>query len=328
MEKKDLFTDGRETLAVVDVGSNSVRMNIYEINTETGAFSVISSNRAMLKLAAYVSNGVLSPDGEGKLFALLREYLARANSVPCDDFAAFATASLRGLSNAEKIKERIKKRLGIELEIISGEKEASLDYEATLEHMGRAMAQRGIVIDMGGGSTELIAFDEGRVRHSYSLQIGSLALWKKFCGERKNEPFPTESERDDIRQYVLQEMKKAAPLKSFGGTAYIIGGTARAIARIDAHLSGRDDKLDGYTITDHRFSDVCTAVIDDSESGGKMIDAICAERITSIVPGVIAFSEIIKAGGVCRAVVSPSGVREGYVLEYIRRTFRKRIREI
>ena len=328
MEKKDLFTEGRETLAIVDVGSNSVRMNIYDINTETGAFSVISSNRAMLKLAAYVSDGRLTADGEGKLFSLLREYLAKANSVPCDDFAAFATASLRGLSNTEKIVERIKNGLGVSLEVISGDEEARYDYEATLEHMGSSMAQRGIVIDMGGGSTELIAFDDGRVRHSYSLPIGSLALWKKFCGERRSNPFPTESERENIASYVLEEIKKAAPLKSFGGTAYIIGGTARAIARIDSFLLGKNEGLDGYTLSDERFAEISAAAISDSESGAKMLGEICSERLTSIIPGVLAFEKIISSCGVCKAVVSSSGVREGYVLEYIRKTFRKRIREI
>ena len=328
MEKSELFTEGREVLAVVDVGSNSVRMNIYEIDAESGAFSVISSNRAMLKLAAYVSDGRLSADGEGKLFALLREYLAKANSVPCDDFCAFATASLRGISNADRIISRVKEKLGITLEIMSGEDEARLDYEATLEHMGRKMAQRGIVIDMGGGSTELIAFDDGRVRHSYSLPIGSLALWKKFCGERRTSPFPTESEKADIEAYVSEQMKKAAPLGSFGGTAYIIGGTARAIARIDAHLLGKNQPLDGYEMTDGRFRIVRDAASNDADGDGKMLSELCAERLTSIIPGIMAFEKIVSAIGVSRAVVSSSGVREGYVLEYIRKTFRKRIREI
>ena len=95
--------DEKELLAVVDIGSNSVRMNIYEIDEKSGAFSVISSSRAMLKLISYVENGKLSSDGDGKLFSLLREYLAKANSIPCDKFCAFATASLRSVSNSGKV---------------------------------------------------------------------------------------------------------------------------------------------------------------------------------------------------------------------------------
>ena len=116
--------------AVVDIGANSVRMNIYDIDTMDGSFSVSASARSMLGLAAYVKDGALTPDGCGKLFAVLREFLARANSVPCDGFAAFATASLRGLSNSEKICLSIKEKLGIDIEIISGETEAGYDLSA------------------------------------------------------------------------------------------------------------------------------------------------------------------------------------------------------
>ena len=120
----DRFSESTEKIAVVDIGANSVRMNVYDINTETGRFSVCDSARSMLGLAAYTSGGRLSPDGEGRLFAVLREYLARANSLPADDFFAFATASLRGLSNTDKVLDSIKKRLGTEITVISGEEEA------------------------------------------------------------------------------------------------------------------------------------------------------------------------------------------------------------
>ena len=323
----DIQSDARELLAVVDIGSNSVRMNIYDINTETGDFSVVSSSRAMLKLISYVSNGNLNADGEGKLFALMREYLAKSNGMLCDKFTAFATASLRGLSNASDVVDRIKNRLGVEINIISGEDEARYDYAATVDRFGKSMSRRGIVIDMGGGSTELIAFDDRRVRHSFSLPIGSLGLWKRFCGARKDDPFPTGKEVAEIEKYVLEEMKKAAPLLSFGGTAYIIGGTARAVCRIDASLDGADEKLDGYTMPNAKFGRVKSALIDDASSGAKLISRICPDRMTSIVTGAVAYEKIIAATGVSRAILSQAGVREGFVLEYIRKTYPKTVRE-
>lgn len=86
--------------AIVDIGANSVRMNIYDINTSTGEFFTVDSVRNMMGLASYVVDGNISADGAGKLSAIIRDYLARANSYPCDKFSAFATASLRGVSNA------------------------------------------------------------------------------------------------------------------------------------------------------------------------------------------------------------------------------------
>ena len=145
----DRFSESTEKIAVVDIGANSVRMNVYDINTETGRFSVCDSARSMLGLAAYSVDGRLSSDGEGRLFAVLREYLARANSVPTDAFFAFATASLRGLSNTDKVLASIKRRLGIEVAVISGDEEAELDFFATLGRFGSDIASKGITVDMG-----------------------------------------------------------------------------------------------------------------------------------------------------------------------------------
>lgn len=319
--------DERELLAVVDIGSNSVRMNIYEIDEKSAAFSVVMSSRAMLKLISYIENGKLSPDGEGKLYSLLREYLAKANSIPCDRFCAFATASLRSVSNSEKVLGRIKEKLGIDIEVISGRDEARFDYIATTEHFGKNLAPRGVVIDMGGGSTEFIAYDGGEIKHICSLPIGSLGLWKSFCGARRDEPFPTENERKCIAEYVESEIKKAAPLLDFGGTAYLIGGTARALSRIDASLCVRSEAPDGYKMKSERFPSIVRAVVSDTAGECEMIKRICPDRTTSIVPGAVAYERIIALLGVSYAVISLSGVREGYIVDYFKRTRSREIQE-
>ena len=74
----DRFSGSTEKIAVVDIGANSVRMNVYDINTETGRFSVCDSARNILGLTTYSVDGGLSSDGEGRIFDVLREYLARA----------------------------------------------------------------------------------------------------------------------------------------------------------------------------------------------------------------------------------------------------------
>ncbi len=323
MEETRFLHEGPLTVSIVDIGSNSVRMNIYAIDEMTGSFSVISSSRAMLRLAAHVEDGKLDADGEGKLFALLREYLARSNSMPCDVFTAFATASLRGISNSDEVIARLYDKLGVKISVISGESEAQYDYIATIEHFKDTLAPRGVVIDMGGGSTEFVAYENGGVRSVYSLPIGSLGLWRCFCGARQNEPFPSASERDDIKKYVEAELEKAAPLKDFGGTAYLIGGTARALSNIDAALTKRTDETDGYILDKARFHAVAKAVVKDGDGGAKMMRKICPSRLTSIVPGVLAYEKITEYLGIDNAVISLAGVREGYITEYIRDLSRK-----
>lgn len=320
-------TDSTEILAFVDIGANSVRMNIYEVENSTGKFRTVSSSRSMLGLAKYAVNGALSGDGEGKLYTVLREFLAKANAQPCDRFIAFATASLRGLSNSDAVLSRIKNGLGIDVEIIDGQREASLDYRAICEKFGEQMANRGIVIDMGGGSTELIGFDSRRIHHITSLDFGCLKLYKSFVGGNGGTPFPTDAECDRIAEYVRARLNEVAPLLSFGGTAYLIGGTARAMARLDSALHGGDDISDGYTISDASFIALRKATQNDVAADAALIKKVAPDRLISIVPGIVALTEILSQTGVSSAKISFAGVREGYLYELIGKSRRAKAPE-
>ena len=311
--------------AVVDIGANSVRMNIYDIDTKTGAFSVCASARSMLGLAAYARDGALTKDGYGKLFAVLREFLARANSVPCDAFAAFATASLRGLSNSGRIVADIKMGLGIDITIISGETEAGYDYIA-IRHRFPEMAG-GVLIDMGGGSTEIVHFDRDSVLHAASLPVGCVMLMKRFTSCSKKEPFPMERELADIRAYVKETLASHPEFAGIGGGAYLIGGTARAAAKLHADGAKRAFSADGYTFTVAELQKTADAAFCDVRRGGKWIRDAVPDRVTSVIPGLAAYLEIAGYLGLSSFTVSAAGVREGYLLEFIRKNFRRKFQE-
>ena len=307
----DRFSESTEKIAVVDIGANSVRMNVYDINTETGRFSVCDSARSMLGLAAYSVDGRLSSDGEGRLFAVLREYLARANSVPTDAFFAFATASLRGLSNTDKVLASIKRRLGIEVAVISGDEEAELDFFATLGRFGSDIASKGITVDMGGGSTEIVGFENGRKTCGHSFRIGCLAVSKGFV---KNPLAITASELSDIKNYALSELSTHPEFENIGGTAYLIGGTARAAAKIFMGVRSGLSSLDGFEMTADDLFSVRDTVLSD---GGAAIKKYSPDRTATVAPGVCALCEAIRYCGAERLIISGAGVREGFVAKII-----------
>ena len=307
----DRFSESTEKIAVVDIGANSVRINVYDINTETGRFSVCDSARSMLGLAAYSVDGRLSSDGEGRLFAVLREYLARANSVPTDAFFAFATASLRGLSNTDKVLASIKRRLGIEVAVISGDEEAELDFFATLGRFGSDIASKGITVDMGGGSTEIVGFENGRKTCGHSFRIGCLAVSKRFV---RNPLAITASELSDIQNYALSELSTHPEFENIGGTAYLIGGTARAAAKIFMGVRSGLSSLDGFEMTADDLFSVRDTVLSD---GGAAIKKYSPDRTATVAPGVCALCEAIRYCGAERLIISGAGVREGFVAKII-----------
>ncbi|PWL98669.1 MAG: hypothetical protein DBY04_03195 [Clostridiales bacterium] len=309
--------------AVVDIGANSVRMNLYDIDTRTGAFTVFASARSMLGLAAYVKDEMLTADGAGKLFSVLREFLARANSVPCDGFFAFATASLRGLANSEEVLRNIKDKLGIEIEIISGRTETFYDFTAIRNRFPSVSC--GTFIDMGGGSTEIAVFDADGIRVQESLPVGCVRLMKNFTNATKRDPFPDEKEVERIRQYVRQTISAYPNFRNVGGTAFFIGGTARASMRL--HDADASSVSDGSTLSVSELKKTADAAICDARAGGNHIRSVVPDRAATIIPGLFAYLEIAAYMGLSGFILSTAGVREGYLIEFIRKMLPRRFQE-
>ena len=314
--------------AIVDIGANSVRMIIYDIDTESGEFYPVDSVRNLLGLAAYKENGRLTADGAGKLSAIIRDYLARANSVPCDKFSAFATASLRGLSNAEEFLKSVKRRFGVDIEIISGEEEAEFDFAAIRHRFGEDSFPHGTVIDMGGGSTELIRFSGQSAEGLTSMQLGCVMLGKRFMAERKRSPFPKGAEIADIQAYTRKVLSQNEAFRGKGENVYLIGGTGKAIARIHAELCAQSAKnLDGYTFSGKDIARIRAFAEADIAAGAPFIKKALSDRVSTIMPGILAYEQIFDFLGTERATVCSSGVREGYLLAFIRRYLAEKTRE-
>ena len=314
--------------AIVDIGANSVRMIIYDIDMESGRFFPVFSARNLLGLAAYKEGDALSADGAGKLCAIICDYLARANSFPCDKFSAFATANLCGLSNADALTESIKRRFGVEIEIISGEEEAAYDFEAIRHRFGEGAFPHGTVIDMGGGSTELIRFEGESAKGLTSMPLGCVMLGKSFIKEIKKSPFPKEKEISDIQNYTKSVLEANACFAGKGENVYLIGGTGKALGRLHAALSGDDAKnSDGYTFAGEDIAKIRAFAEADAAAGAPFIKKALADRISTIIPGILAYEQIFEFLGTKRATICASGVREGYLLSFIRRYLAEKTQE-
>jgi exopolyphosphatase/guanosine-5'-triphosphate,3'-diphosphate pyrophosphatase len=303
-------------------------MIIYDIDTESGQFYPVDSVRNLLGLAAYKENGRLTADGAGKLSAIIRDYLARANSVLCDKFSAFATASLRGLSNADEFLKSVKRRFGVDIEIIGGEQEAEYDFEAIRYRFGEEAFPHGTVIDMGGGSTELIRFAGQRAESLTSMPLGCVMLGKKFIPEIKKSPFPKGAEISDIQAYTKEVLAENEAFRGKGENVYLIGGTGKALARIHAELSSRSAKnSDGYTFDGEDIARIRAFAEADVAAGAPFIKKALSDRVSTIMPGILAYEQIFSFLGTQRATVCTSGVREGYLLAFIRRYLSEKTQE-
>ncbi len=314
--------------AIVDIGANSVRMIIYDIDPITKEFTPVDSVRNMMGLAAYKEGGALSPDGAGKLSAIIRDYLARANSYPCDKFSAFATASLRGLSNSAQFLSSIKRKFGVDIDIISGEDEAAYDFDAIRYRFGSEVFPHGVVIDMGGGSTEMIEFEGEHAKKLVSMNLGCVMLGKKFIDDKKRALCPTEDEVSDICDYTKNTLAANESFRGKGENIYLIGGTGRAIAKLHALMNGVNVKnFDGYTFSAPDIEKIRAFAENDVKNGAHVIRKVLADRMATIMPGILAYQQIFGFLGSKVATVCSSGVREGYLLRFINQSFSQRSQE-
>ena len=138
---------------VIDIGSNTIRLVIYTL--EDGQLRQALNSKATAGLAGFVEDGALSEEGIERMLGVLRRFHGVLSLLPDCKVYPFATASLRGLSNTQDILERVERETGFKIDVITGREEAILDYRGAV---GRMQERSGVLVDIGGGSTELVFF--------------------------------------------------------------------------------------------------------------------------------------------------------------------------
>ena len=138
--------------AIVDLGSNTIRLSLYN-TLENGSFETLFSKKYMAGLAGYVSHGIMSNDGINQACAVLLDFKVLLQQLGVNEMHVFATASLRNIKNTEKALETIKRRTGLCVDVIAGSEEGILGYYGALYTTD---LKNGIMFDIGGGSTEFV----------------------------------------------------------------------------------------------------------------------------------------------------------------------------
>ena len=166
--------------AIIDIGSNSIRLTLYE--TDGLSFKILFREKIMAGLAGYVEDGKLSAEGIECACAGLLTFRGILQTLAIDRISVFATASLRNISNTKQALSVIHAATGYSVEVISGEDEALFGYAGAMRELHLT---GGAFLDIGGASTEIVTFEDGRPVDFASFPIGSLSLYrrcvKKFC---------------------------------------------------------------------------------------------------------------------------------------------------
>jgi len=289
-------------VAVVDIGSNSVRLVAYEGLTR--APTPIYNEKVLCALGRHVATtGRLDEEGVERALSALRRFRILCGTMGVGEIRVLATAAARDAENGPAFLAEAEAAAGQKVELLSGAREAEL---SALGVISGFYGVDGVVGDMGGGSLELIDVRGTRAGTGMTLPLGGLAL-QDLSGN---------SPKKALR-LIHEGLRKAPQLSALKGrTFYAVGGTWRALARL--HMAERDYPLrvmHGYRIDPQDGIDFLKMVERTDAAVLKEIEAVSEARRPLLAYGALLLDEIIRVGKPREISISALGVREGLLFE-------------
>lgn len=292
--------------AVIDIGSNTIRLSVYKVIGDE--VKNLFNEKSSASLASFIEKGMMNEHGIQKLINTLKEFKNLiSNFEDISKTYAIATASIRNSCNRREIIERVRTEVGIDIELISGEEEAKLSF------LGSGIdSQSGILTDIGGGSSEIVVFEQGKVVKTSSLNIGSLVAFDNFAREL----FITKDEKklleDDIKLMIASNNLNRVQ----HDLVCAVGGSARACLKL--YNEYYDKEAGNVIITMDGLKNLINTLINmENRAKMKLILKVKADRIHTLIPGMIILYRIAKYFYADIIRVSMTGIREGFVYNKI-----------
>ena len=308
---------GSPTLATIDVGTNTTLLLVARV-ADGGALTVLDERAEITRLGRGIgTTGALGEAGIAATLDVLRGYadIARRHGARV---AAIGTEGLRRASNARAFLDPARAILGAEVAVIDGEREAALTFRAvtaSFPALARADAPLAVV-DIGGGSTEIIAARRGDVRLRTSLPIGSVRLTERHIRRDPPEARELAAARAEVAG-ALGGVDLAAAL-SGGGVATLVGvaGTVTTLAAMAQDLTAYDPaRVHGFTLTRAALDAQIARLARSTQSEREKMPGLDPRRADVILAGALVLRAIVEATGAASVLVSDRGIRWGLLYE-------------
>ncbi|MGB2868301.1 MAG: Ppx/GppA family phosphatase, partial [Bacteroidota bacterium] len=236
---------GLMRIASIDIGTNTILMLIADVQPD-GSLRFVRDEHVIARLGRGVDEQkTILRESFERVSQTLAEYKTIAKTERCDKIFVCGTSALRDARNQKDFLEFIRKRLGLEIRVLSGKEEAELTYRGGVSgFFEEGKEKQFAVLDIGGGSTELTSGVNDQILNAQSLEIGSVRLTERFLKTSPPESGGLEAARDEIRRHVI-------PLPQLKAGAMVVGvaGTLTTLAAMDLALPVYDrKKVDGHPL--------------------------------------------------------------------------------
>jgi exopolyphosphatase / guanosine-5'-triphosphate,3'-diphosphate pyrophosphatase len=294
-------------VAAIDCGTNSIRLLIADIDGNN--FREVVRDMEIVRLGQGVDEtGQFHPDAIARTLAAVDKFAAEIAKRGVEKIRFCATSATRDATNRHLFVDGVRERLGIELEVITGEKEAALSFAGAIKDLDPTNGPF-LVVDIGGGSTEFV-FGTSTVEAARSVNIGCVRMTERHFASDPATAEQIELARTDIQAAIAQAaavvpITKAKTLVAVAGTATTVAAAALELPEYDRyaiHLS---------RISAQQTHDAATMFATSTREQRLTLGYMHPGRVDVIAAGSLVLSEIMKATGATEFVASESDILDG-----------------
>jgi exopolyphosphatase/guanosine-5'-triphosphate,3'-diphosphate pyrophosphatase len=284
-------------VAVVDIGTNSTRLLIAEVDRETSAVRELARRSRVTRLGEGVdATGRLSDDAVARVMDTLEKYASEIGEQGCEANLAVCTSAVRDAQNGSDFLTRVREE-GLDARMLAGEEEAQLTFLGAMsgrEDGDRDADEPTVVIDVGGGSTEFIVGSGREAGFHVSLHAGVVRMSERHIHSDPPKPQELQELAKDVRAVFLDGLPPNERAPVTRGIA--VAGTATSAAAIDQELDPYDPaRVHGYELQLATVEMLLARLADMDEAARREVVGLHPDRAPTIVAGMILLSEALRA---------------------------------
>ena len=298
-----------ETVAVIDLGSNTTRLNIFELHEGIEQPELLAEAKYKVRLSEDMGDDkvLINPAAIARAMDAMQNFSKILEGYPGVRVLAVATEAMRRARNGPALAELLLQTTGIPIRIISGAEEAFFDFQAVRHSLPERDA---LIIDTGGGSCELILMRDGECRKMVSLPIGSVVLSEKFTdkGDMSAAAIFRLFNYVQGRLAMVHWLAEARELPVIA-----IGGNHRAVGKVWKNNQDDDAALHGYAITRENLNSIYIDFLDADNSRRQVMLGKNKDRADIISAGLVPLIQCLRLLETHRIIFCETGLREGVI---------------
>ncbi|MGK2310475.1 Ppx/GppA phosphatase family protein [Cutibacterium sp. V947] len=303
------MTDNR-TVAAIDCGTNSIRLLISSAGPE-GHLVEQARDLELVRLGQGVdATGAFHPDALERTFTACRTFARIIAEHHCDEVRFVATSAARDVSNRDEFFAGVREALGVDAEVIAGTEEASLSFVGAMSGI-EVSEEPVLLIDCGGGSTELVLGHGRQIESRTSLNIGSVRLRERFL---RGDP-PTAEQIDEARTYVREMVAECPVDVASAHTVVGVAGTITSLSAINQGLTQYDrSKVHRSVLTADQVADLADTLLASTVDEVEQMGPLKRRRAEVLCGGALIIDEVCHRATAGELVVSEKDILDGMAL--------------